>query len=90
MEPVTVKLSKPIEFEGKLIEELSFREATAGDACVMDSIKGDMAQSLALLAAICTTPGVTIKTLKQLPLRELKMLTDKVGPLMGNDSEAAG
>lgn len=83
----TVKfvLRKPIQHDGKTYTEFTFREATAGDACVLDKLEGEMTKSLALLSAMSDTP---IPVLKKLPFRELKRLTDLVGPLMGNESSS--
>lgn len=92
MDPVTVELTQAINHKGKDISSLTFREATAGDACVMDNVKGDMSQSLALLSSICTTEGVDLLFFKKLSLRETKRIIKLVGPLMGNEDgdEATG
>lgn len=82
METVTVKLLSPIPNGDKSIESLTFREAEVGDACNMDSVKGEIAQTLAMLSGMCDTP---LPVLKRMKMRDLKRVVDAVAPLLGNE-----
>lgn len=86
MDAVTIKLGKPVEVLGKTYSELTFREATTGDACATDAVTGEFSQAIALLASIADVP---IQVIKALPLRETKSIMDKVTHLMGNEPTSA-
>lgn len=88
-ETVTVTLSKPITIaEGdqqKQIASLTFREATAGDACLSDLVTGETKRVLALLSGMCGQP---ITVLEKLTLRDLKNVIGKTESLMGEEPAA--
>jgi len=88
MDTVTVKLNRPItKGEGEnaqTLHELTFREATAGDACRADAVQGDFTKVLAILSGMA---GVDIPTLQKVPMREMSKIIEKVSILMG-ESEA--
>ncbi len=86
-ETVTVTLSKPIDADGKKITSLTFREATAGDACRADLVQGDFQKMLAIMSGMC---GLTLPAMQQIPLREFNQISQKVASLMGEPEAAAG
>jgi hypothetical protein len=82
---VTVPLSKPIEHDGKTVASLTFREATAGDACAAELVEGDFQRTLALLASMSK---ISLPLAKKIPLRDVHAITAKVGALMGEQPAA--
>lgn len=80
-ETISVKLSKPIEFNGSSIAELTFREANVGDMIAADEVQGDFAKTAIMLASMA---GVDIDTFKQLPLRDLNKITKATSGFLGN------
>jgi hypothetical protein len=76
----TVTLSKPIEHDGKTVASLTFREATAGDACAAELVQGDFQRTLALLASMAE---ISLPLAKKIPLRDVQVITGKVAHLMG-------
>lgn len=91
MDTITIKLAKPImKGEGDkaiAISELSFREATAGDACRADAVQGEFIKLLAVLSGMA---GVDIPTLQKVPLREMTKIIEKVSVLMGEQDGLKG
>lgn len=83
---VTVHLSKPITItdgdKQTQIASLTFRTATAGDACLADLVTGETKRVLALLSGMSGQP---ITTLERLTLRDFKNVIAQTEPLMGND-----
>lgn len=84
---ITVKLSKLISFNGETFAELTFREATAGDARRAEEVTGEFSRSLAILAGMA---GVSLEVMDKIPLRELNRIIEQVVPLMGESPAAAG
>lgn len=84
---VTVALSTPINFNGETFNELTFREATAGDARRADEVSGEYSKMLAIIAGMA---GVSLDVIDRIPLRELNHIIEKVVPLMGESEAAAG
>lgn len=84
---VTVQLSQPISFNGESFSELTFREATAGDARHADEVVGEYSKMLAIMAGMA---GVPLGVIDCIPLRELNSIVEKVVPLMGEFPAAAG
>lgn len=81
-DPVTVPLASPIEHDGKTLTELTFREAELSDLCAADHFTGQMQKTAAVLAGMAEIPLPAIKRLKA---RDLSVIMDKVGHLMGNE-----
>ena len=77
---VTVQLSKPITHEGKTITELVFNEATVGDACLADSVKGETSKILAILSGMSGQP---MPLLMKLSFPDFNKVVDATVPLMG-------
>lgn len=81
-DPVTVPLLVPITHGEKIYAELTFREAELGDLCAADAVTGEMQKTAAILAGMAEVP---IQAIRKLKARDLAAITDKVGPLMGNE-----
>ena len=77
---ITVTLSKPINHDGKEISSLTFREATAGDACAADLVEGETKKMLAIMSGMA---GVPLPVLMAIPMREITRIAKEVAPLMG-------
>jgi hypothetical protein len=86
-ETVTVTLSKPVTHDDKTVASLTFREATAGDACVAESVSGDFQRTLALVASMA---GISLPLAKKISLRDVQIITGKVAHLMGEAPAADG
>lgn len=84
---VTVTLSKPITYEGKTITELVLNEATAGDACLADSVQGDATKLLAIISGMCGQPLPALKLLK---MTDYNAVLAKAVPLMGEPQQPLG
>lgn len=83
-DPITVPLIVPIEHGGNSYPELTFREAELGDLCAADAVSGEMQKTAAILAGMA---GVPIQAIRKLKARDLGVITDKVGHLMGNEKK---
>ena len=77
---ITVTLSKPLTHDGKEITSLTFREATAGDACAADLVEGQFKKMLAIMSGMA---GVPLPVLMAIPMREITRIATEVTPLMG-------
>jgi len=77
---ITVTLSKPVKHDGKEISSLTFREATAGDACAADLVEGANKKMLAIMSGMA---GVPLPVLMAIPMREFTRIAKEVAPLMG-------
>lgn len=86
-ETITVQLSKPIVDGEKKITALTFREATAGDACLSDAVSGDFTKMLAILSGMCGQP---LPVLKQVPMRDIALIISKTESLMGEAGAVVG
>ncbi|HEV7418172.1 MAG TPA: phage tail assembly protein [Tianweitania sediminis] len=78
---VTVKLSKPITYNGQEMAELTFREASVGDMIAADGVDGDFAKTVTILASM---GGVNLEAFKSLPARDLNKITKATASLLGN------
>lgn len=87
LETITIPLSRPITHDEKTIASLTFKEATAGDACAAELVDGDFQRTLALIASMA---GISLPLAKKLSLRDVHAITAKVGPLMGEAPAAVG
>ena len=83
-DPVTVPLLAKIEHDGETYSEFTFREAELGDLCAADAVSGEMQKTAAILAGMA---GVPIQAIRKLKARDLSVVTDKVGHLMGNEKK---
>jgi hypothetical protein len=81
MESVTVKLRTPIEVDGKKVESLTFREATAGDVAASDSVKGETSKMLAILSGMSDTP---LPAIKRISMYDLNQVIGATAALLGN------
>ncbi|MBB1093870.1 phage tail assembly protein [Rhodopseudomonas palustris] len=92
-DPVTVTLSKPIAIpQGDdkpplQITAMTFREATAGDACLADLVQGETSKILAILSGMSGQP---LPVLQKLPMRDFNKVLAATAPLMGEPHAAAG
>jgi hypothetical protein len=86
-ETVTIALSRPVTHGDKTVASLTFREATAGDACAAELVEGDFQRTLALIASMAEVP---LPLMKKVSLRDVHAITAKVGALMGEQPAAAG
>ncbi|MDR6304932.1 hypothetical protein GGQ85_002648 [Nitrobacter vulgaris] len=84
---ITIALSKPVTHGDKTVASLTFKEATAGDACAAEIVTGDFQRTLALLASMA---NVSLPLMKNVSLRDVHAITAKVGPLMGEAPAAGG
>lgn len=84
---VTVHLSRPISFNEASISSLTFREATAGDACLADAVSGPFTKLLAILSGMCGQP---LPMLKLVPMKDLSRIFEATEPLMGEASAVVG
>jgi hypothetical protein len=85
LENVTVVLSRPVTHDGKTVASLTFREATAGDACCAETVTGDFSRTLALIASMAE---ISLPLAKKIPLRDINTITGKVAHLMGEPAAA--
>lgn len=83
-DPVTVPLLAKIEHGEQTYTALTFREAELGDLCAADAVSGEMQKTAAILAGMA---GVPIQAIRKLKARDLAVITDKVGHLMGNEKK---
>lgn len=79
-ETVTVVLSRPVTHGDKTVASLTFKEATAGDACAAEICTGDFQRTLALIASMANVP---LPLMKEVSLRDINAITSKVAHLMG-------
>lgn len=84
---VTVHLKKPIMNGETKIASLTFREATAGDACLADVVQGEFTKALAIMSGMCGQP---LPVLKQISMREITSIIAQVEPLMGEAAAVGG
>ena len=84
---VTVQLKRPIMNGETKLTSLTFREATAGDACLADVVQGELTKALAIMSGMCGQP---LPVLKQISLREIAKIIAQVEPLMGEVAAAGG
>lgn len=85
---VSVKLTKPIQHDGKEITELTFHEPTVGDLIAGEVVGGasKMAQVAATLAAMADIPYPVFKTISAGDFTRIDRATKD---LVGN-GDAAG
>lgn len=83
----THTLAKPIKHGETTITSLTFREATAGDACNADLVQGDFTKMLAVLAGMCGQP---LPVLREVPMREMHKILVATAALMGEVPAAGG
>lgn len=74
-----VKLSKSIEVHGEFTDELKMCEPLVDHLCKMDDAKGDMAKSVALIAAVSSVPPSTIR---KLPASDLGKIMEVLSPFL--------
>lgn len=79
----TVKLSKPITAGDKTVSELTFREATVGDLVLGSTFKSELAQTVAILAAISDTP---LPVFHQVSARDLNKIMSETAEYLGNET----
>ncbi|CDZ43105.1 Hypothetical protein NGAL_HAMBI1146_58780 [Neorhizobium galegae bv. officinalis] len=83
----TVILKTPVEHGGKTYTELTFREATIGDLVTGSAFTTELAQTVAILAAISDTPLPAFKAIKA---RDLKLIMEETADLLGNELITTG
>lgn len=89
MTTVTVKLTKPLDHNGKTITELKFRELIARDIIsseIAAKNAGDTGRAVAMFASMCDVP---YPVLQGLSATDLITVTAEVEPLMGKLPQAA-
>jgi hypothetical protein len=87
MDTVTVTLASPIEHNGKTYSELTFRKAKLGDMIAADAVGGVLGKTAAALASIA---GIPYPAFKELSMRDMNAVLEKVGHLLGNAPAPAG
>lgn len=86
-EIITVKLSKPVEFNNKTYDEIIFaREAEVGDLIAADSQNGEFAKMVAAFASIS---GVPFPAFRKITARDMQTIMVKAGHLVGNSPQPA-
>jgi hypothetical protein len=83
----TIKLKSPITHGETTYEELTFREAEAGDFMLADGFAGEMSRNIAMLAAMA---GVPLPAFKKVKARDLSVILDSTKALLGNEETTTG
>ncbi|MCD1264083.1 hypothetical protein B5M44_04060 [Shinella sumterensis] len=78
----TVKLSKPVEHNGKIYDEFTFREAEVGDLMLADAVKGEMSKIVAVLASMADVPLPAFRKVKS---RDLNAIMAATKDLLGEE-----
>ncbi len=76
---ITFTLSDPVDFNGVVVTDLTFRPPTTGDLVSCDAFDGPNAKSMALLAGMA---DVTIPFMKKVSLVDFVAMTEAVAPFM--------
>ena len=84
--PVTVLLSSPINVDGEVVGELTFAAPILSDLCVAERYEGDMSKTAAVLARMA---GVPVHAMKQVSVRDVFTIVERVSPLLCIDASAA-
>lgn len=87
MDPVRVRLSKPIRDFGKEITEVCIeREVNGGDLVAIDGM-GKNAATLKLIERLC---GLSWEACLRLPLRDIQKIEEAMAPFAGTGPETGG
>lgn len=79
-EKITIALSRPVTHDEKTIASLTFREATAGDACAAELVDGNLQRTLALVASMAE---ISLPLAKKLPLQDFHATLPRLRPSWG-------
>lgn len=82
----TIKLSRPIEDDGRTVENLSLREMTVGDLIAIDSVDGAARKNVTLISLMS---GLPVKAVERLSLRDYKAVVEEIDN-MGELEDEAG
>lgn len=82
-----ITLSKPIEYKGATISELTFREAETGDLMAADSVEGQTSKIVAILAQMAE---MTLPAFKKITARDLTRIMSETAALMGESEAPTG
>ena len=72
--------AEPITYSGKVYNELVFKRPKASALVAMDAARGDVAKTMAFLAALA---GVPIPVIHELDVADLARLGEEIRPLVG-------
>ncbi|MFB9788969.1 phage tail assembly protein [Shinella granuli] len=81
----TYTLKTPVEHNNKTYSTLTFRTAKVGDLMVVDAVKGEMTQSVAIIAAIADVP---IQVIKGMDLLDFKGASEAAAPFLAGFEES--
>ena len=85
------ELPRPVKFKGKSFDKLTFGEPLVADLIAAEGFKTEAEKLVAILTAMCRTPGVTIQVLNRLPVRQFRRIERWASPFLGGESlEEAG
>lgn len=76
----TIKISTPIEFNGKSYTEFTFRKPKAKDLVQADLVKGETRRGLAIMASMA---GVPLPVFEELEMEDFEAISAEVAALMG-------
>ena len=77
---VTIPLAEPVEHDGKVYKELTFRRMKAKDALVADGEQNQVMAGYRLFAALADVP---VEVILELEMLDLAKVGEEVAPLMG-------
>lgn len=81
---ITVRLSVPVEYQGKTYADLTFRKLKVKDLVAADLVDGDIRKSLALFAS---SAGVPIGVFEELDVEDFADVSERIKPLLGKSTE---
>ncbi|NKJ79639.1 phage tail assembly protein [Rhizobium leguminosarum bv. viciae] len=84
---ITYQLSKPVEHAGQTYQNLSFRVPETGDLIAAEQFKGQISQTVAMLAMMSDVP---LPAFKRVPLRELYQIMELTKDFLGNALATTG
>lgn len=82
MQPITVQLTRPIEFKGQTLSSLSFRSPKVGDLIAASEQANPLKQTMTLLARIS---GLDFETFQEIEAADLQAIVEQTGDLLGNE-----
>jgi hypothetical protein len=83
----TIKLSCPIKHGDEMLYELVVTEPTVEGLMMIDQAKGDIEKGM---MGICAVTGLPPVVIKQLRLRDMKAVSEKVLEFLGEDGSETG
>jgi hypothetical protein len=77
-------LKSPVDHGGQTYTHLVFREPETGDMMAAEGFKGQLSQTVAILAMVSDVP---LPAFKKIKARDLKVILAKTEALLGNEEE---